>query len=274
MTATVDDTPTATTEVVEELTDEELKDRHRLELKVEWAFVEAGWALRQLRDKRLYRSTHKTFEDYCLDRFGFQRRHSYRLIDAATVVDNLCPNGTQERGSMGTQIRPTNECQVRDLVGLEPEEQRQIWDEAVRAAGGKLPSGRVVQTMVQQMKERGAAPPDIPFQAGDVVLIRGAGNPDLRKYDGRWALALQINEYTITVALGEKNTSVKPQFLEPVDPKYWAKIKAVHERITHLRQMELDPVDEAVLEVLLRRTCFNQHQYAVLGFLEECYDIK
>ncbi len=56
---------TVVPEVVEELTEGELEDKHRLELKVERAFVEAGKALRELRDRRLYRNTHKTFEEYC-----------------------------------------------------------------------------------------------------------------------------------------------------------------------------------------------------------------
>lgn len=36
---------TATIEVLEELTEQEVAERHRLELKVERAFVEAGTAL-------------------------------------------------------------------------------------------------------------------------------------------------------------------------------------------------------------------------------------
>ncbi|MEL4898348.1 ASCH domain-containing protein, partial [Crocosphaera sp. Alani8] len=82
----------------EELTNDEQQERLRLERKVERAFYEAGKALQELRKKRLYRSTHATFEEYCLERFGFKRRHPYRLIDAAKVVDNLlemCPNWTQ-----------------------------------------------------------------------------------------------------------------------------------------------------------------------------------
>ena len=62
---------------------------------MERAFFEAGKALTELRDRRLYRSTHPTFEEYCKERFGFERRHPYRLIEAAGVVDNLikmCPN--------------------------------------------------------------------------------------------------------------------------------------------------------------------------------------
>jgi len=79
MTENLDD-PITPIEIVEELTEDEQADLHRLEMKVERAFVESGNALREIRDRRLYRSKHKTFEEYCQDRFGFQRRHPYRLI--------------------------------------------------------------------------------------------------------------------------------------------------------------------------------------------------
>ncbi len=60
---------------------------------MERAFFEMGKALAELRDRRLYRSTHSTFEEYCKDRFGYNRPRSYQLIDAAIFVDNLhkCP---------------------------------------------------------------------------------------------------------------------------------------------------------------------------------------
>ena len=60
------------------LSQEEFRLRLHLEGKVERAFYEAGKALRELRDRQLYRSTHQTFEEYCRERFGFERRHSYR----------------------------------------------------------------------------------------------------------------------------------------------------------------------------------------------------
>ena len=71
------------------LTTEEEGDRLHLERKVERAFYEAGMALMQLRDRRLYRTTHPTFEEYCRDRFNYTRRRLYQLIEAAIVYDNL-----------------------------------------------------------------------------------------------------------------------------------------------------------------------------------------
>ncbi len=57
-------TITVTAVEVPELTEEEQRDRLHLERKVERAFFEAGKALIELRDRRLYRSTHKTFDEY------------------------------------------------------------------------------------------------------------------------------------------------------------------------------------------------------------------
>ena len=134
--------------VTDELTEEEESGseallqavRLYLERKVERAFYEAGRALRELRDRRLYRSTHKSFEDYVQDRFGMKRAHSYRLIEAALVVDNLeakclplgykpespptqpmSPIGIQKSlgddgVTSGRQILPTSERLVRPLI--------------------------------------------------------------------------------------------------------------------------------------------------------------
>ncbi len=75
----------------DELTDEEERDRLHLERQVERAFFSAGIALQELRDRRLYRSTHKTFEDYCQERFGYSRRKMDYLIAGSEVYQNLLP---------------------------------------------------------------------------------------------------------------------------------------------------------------------------------------
>lgn len=57
------------------------------------AFIEAGFALREIRDARLYRVTHPTFEAYLRARWGWSRAHGYRMIDAAAVAEALSPVG-------------------------------------------------------------------------------------------------------------------------------------------------------------------------------------
>lgn len=56
-------------------------------------FIEVGRALLEIRDRRLYRETHATFEAYCRERWGWGRSHVYRTMDAARVADALSPMG-------------------------------------------------------------------------------------------------------------------------------------------------------------------------------------
>jgi hypothetical protein len=137
----------------DELSFEDERDKLKLEREVERAFYRAGCALRELRDRRLYRSTHKTFKEYCQDRFGFTRRRSDYLIGAAEVVDNLSgePEPEQKREPM-VLILPTSERQCRPLTKLEPEQQREIWHKAVESSKGKVPSGKVVAELVAKFQ--------------------------------------------------------------------------------------------------------------------------
>ena len=61
-------------------------------------FIEVGTALAEIRDARLYKADYKTFENYCVSKWGFKRAHAYRLIDAADVVKDLSPNGDNSDG--------------------------------------------------------------------------------------------------------------------------------------------------------------------------------
>ncbi len=98
---------------IDPLTIDEESDRYDLEKKVERAFYQAGMALGELRDRRLYRSTHVTFEEYCRDRFDFTRRRPYQLIEAAPIYDNLI-----DKCEPIAPVLPTKEGQVRPLSEL------------------------------------------------------------------------------------------------------------------------------------------------------------
>lgn len=61
----------------------------------------AGEALATIRDERLYRLTHSSFEAYVLDRWGFSRATAYRMIDAATPRAAV---GPPEREGPGQRV--------------------------------------------------------------------------------------------------------------------------------------------------------------------------
>lgn len=55
-----------------------------LKVAVEVAGKISGEALATIRDERLYRATHSTFEAYVTERWKLSRAHAYRMIDVAT----------------------------------------------------------------------------------------------------------------------------------------------------------------------------------------------
>lgn len=55
-------------------------------------FRDVGQALARIRDGKLYRQTHKSFDAYCAEKCGFGRSHAYRLIEAAGVPE-VSPTG-------------------------------------------------------------------------------------------------------------------------------------------------------------------------------------
>lgn len=157
---------------------------------MERAFFEAGKALIELRDRRLYRFTHKTFDRYCLDRFGYNHSCYYQLVDAAVVVD----------------ILPTAEGQVRPMTKLEPQEQQEVWLKAVELAGGKMPTGRIVKDVVQRIMERTQVPNT--YQIGEVCQILAKDNPELRGKGGCWGIVNQVNDFSCTVKLWDGGYTV------------------------------------------------------------------
>ena len=184
-------------EVLDELTEDEERERHRLELRVERAFFLAGAALRQLRDRRLYRDTHPDdFIGYCRDRFGKTKQAVNYLIAAAGVYENLtttnsCRDDNDQTTTIRCRVLPSSEYQVRSLAGLEPEKQQEIWLQAVDEADGKAPSGRIVRGIVKRLKEKPLFKATDFCQVGDVFTLIRLEGPE-RKYNTCWAITSEV----------------------------------------------------------------------------------
>lgn len=101
------------------------------------SFLVVGRALLKIRDSRLYRDSHRTFDDYCRDRWGMSRVRAHQLIEATKVSDNL----------LTTVNKPTSEWQARPLARLEPEQQAEAWQEAVETA----PEGKITAMHVENI---------------------------------------------------------------------------------------------------------------------------
>ena len=267
---------------VEELTQEEQSDRLHLERKVERAFFEAGKALAELRDRKLYRSTHKTFEEYCKQRFGYTRIAASYKIAAATVMDNLLTNGLQKEEiatdelqtskmlTNGLQILPNNERQVRPLVSLEPEVQREAWQKAVEEAGGKVPSGRIVKNVVERIIERTRVPNT--YQLGEVCQILAKDNPELRGKGGCWGIVNHVGEFSCTVRTWDGEYTVGLQYLKSYNylPAECEQMRVICDRINRVYSSGLEESVQRFLESLgkLNRAYLTVLEEKVLSLLE------
>jgi hypothetical protein len=107
-------------------------------------FVQVGLALLEVNNARLYRAEYRTFEAYCRERWGLDRQHAYRLMNAAEVAGSLPPQGQ----------RPANELQTRALGSVPPGERAHVWEQAT--AGGARPTAARIRELA------GQAPRDKP----------------------------------------------------------------------------------------------------------------
>lgn len=257
----------AVVEVLGELTPDEERERHRLELRVERAFSEGCFALRSLRDKKLYRSTHSTFENYVLERFGMKRAHAYRLINAATVVENLSPIG---------DILPTNESVCRYLATLsEPDTQREAWRQILEEKDGGIPTAKDIKGIVERLREKPLLLASDYCKQGEVFFLQRLTGTEI-KYNGSWAIAIEVeNRFTVKAAVYNAVVEVKPENMKRIDSEQTqAEIKEIYERIRRLLECQLDPIDEVQIELLCRRPWFTPRQKQALSALEIIYRVQ
>ena len=134
--------PSAELSIEIPLSDAEQRDLERIESLIAAklaAFFKVGFALTEIKNRRLYRAEYKSFEEYCHKRWEMNRSHAYRLIGAAEVCKVLSP--------IGDIPLPENECQIRPLVGLRPAIAAKAWKKAWEKAGSR---GVVTSTLVQK----------------------------------------------------------------------------------------------------------------------------
>ncbi len=189
-------------------------------------------------------------------------------MDAAIVVDNLqkCPQIVD--------IFPNREGQVRPLTKLEPDQQREVWQRAVKEAGHKIPSGHIVKGIIERLKEKPLYKAGDFCQVGDVFTLTKL-DATKRKYNGCWAIAVALNEFTVEVALHDGTLIVKPENLNKIDsPEAQHQLPLLKQRIWRLRNgRELDRGAYTVLESLGRQSYLTPVEERLLRCLEEYYRV-
>lgn len=84
-----------------------------------------GTALDQIRDGKLYKAEHRTFEAYVEEKFSMTRARAYHLMSAARVIKELQTHFKE------TEL-PKNESVVRPLMKFKEQQLIDIWQAVLK----------------------------------------------------------------------------------------------------------------------------------------------
>ncbi len=131
-------------------------------------FLEVGNALREIRESRLYLRECATFDEYCRERWGWDRVHAHRHIEAATVAEVL---------SIDNAAGPSNVAQAREIAPLLRQDEREalaVWRELREEFGDRVTAERI-RRVVRARLERLRREEEAREPAGKEPSISGTG---------------------------------------------------------------------------------------------------
>lgn len=148
------------------------------------SFFEVGNALAEIRAGKLYRATFQSFEDYTKARWDLGKSHTYRILCACEIRQELSPLG---------DILPETERQVRPLVKLKPVERAKVWKLVVKNApevdGAKHITARLISQVVRELEQD-------TFRKKEIAELDGESAPEPEE------------ELSLAVALSRLNKAV------------------------------------------------------------------
>lgn len=121
------------------LTAAEKRRRKKIEEKIGKGLHDAWIGLRDIRDGKLYRSTHDSFEAYCVDIWGYKKGQGYHVAQAGDVVAGLLESGAV--------VLPMNERQARELTTLTSEEAKMVMEVVKQSS----PTGKITAAHIKQV---------------------------------------------------------------------------------------------------------------------------
>ncbi len=182
-----------TTEIITQ--PEEIARRTELEEIIQAGqktFVEVGNALTEICDARLYRWTHRTFKEYCEQKWGMGKSQSYRIMEAALLQKKLTAKVEEVLGSK--HLSPIgdipNENVARNLAKLPERQQVAIAIEAVKN-GSEITESAVSEVKAKRKhtaKVRLNSEDGKPGNWQEMDLVKGVPEPQTPQAEVEQAL--------------------------------------------------------------------------------------
>ena len=93
---------------------------------------------------------HKSWRECVVAEFKQGQSYLYRLLESALIENNISP--------MGEKSDPIPERQLRPLAKLEPQKQREAWQQAVATATDGKVTAAIVSRVVKEMTAEQSQP--------------------------------------------------------------------------------------------------------------------
>lgn len=218
-----------------EATLEDLESKVSLGLR---KFYEAGMALMEIRDRKLYRSDYQTFDDYCQQRWGFKRGNAYQLIAAAEVVSTL---------SAVADILPISERQVRPLTKLPPQQQQAAWELACQMTDS-IPTGQTVERAAAAVTNRNK----VEVSPGEIRIVQSPKS----EHFGQTITIEKVDDVIITGTLdgGRQEYFLINELAEPKPELNWTDRQTKTDRLESAEaQLQISELRIQILESMLKR---------------------
>lgn len=283
----VESLPAVVTATPAPLSKAEARDLDLYELKIDESFQAAGREFRnigayleEIRERRLYRAKFKTFEEYVRTRWQKSTRWALLQRQAAAVMKNLegidarpevedlqdqglladgppRPINSREAEAIAEglpankfrNLLPSSESQVRPLAKLPPEEQREVWQEAVRSAPGGKVTAKLVEKAVGERKQN---------RQGPMADSREEGTKETEGSKGKAAILEASQRAVVGIRALEDLVEKEPELVRQCNAGVRA-IEKIEERVRHGRP----PATQAEAKWMI------QDAAADLGGLEE-----
>lgn len=179
-------------------------------------FVEVGQALAEIRDSRLYRESHSTFEDYCRDRWNLDRTRAYDIINAAETTVAV---------SEISDITPVNEGQAKALRGLDTPVAAKVMTDAHESTNGNV-TAKAIRRSRQELLQNLSAEyvekfPSLAFfrNRGEYERTNALGRDLDAMTDQERAFRLDILDKTIAHEKRKEAGETRPLRVVPEQPK-------------------------------------------------------
>ena len=199
--------------------------------------------------------------------------------------------GRIERHSLNVPIGTFSESHFRPFVKLKPDYYKSAVDKAFNIAGSRPVTAKDMsqavadllltdpnaakQGIVERLKEKPLVLAKDFCEPGDAFILKELVEEE-RKYNGYWAIATNVKDFTVVVDVHDTTLIVKAENLNPIDePDARRQLPQILKRIRRLRNVGLlDRAAYNVLEDLGRQTYLTPLEEKFLRLMEHEYGIN